>query len=182
MDTKKIIQNIIELRLDKKDIEKLQKNDLQNINILFEQQTELVKLINSFIDFLKDVESEFYIMNNLLESSSLNIVNLSEELINMSYEIENSKLSQKIQDKTFQIISSLEFQDIISQKINKIKEFNDLIINQYNKFIEKYKISNNKLKKVCKEKEEQKIQEKEKEILTDQNLVDQLLAEFGIKQ
>jgi len=78
------------------------------------------------------------------------------------------------QDTTFDIIASLEFQDITKQKIDKLVKIIYDLQERLSHLVVMYGVKDNKVDVEVLDKMKQK-----KDLLEDQNLVDELMKEFG---
>lgn len=156
--------------LDSKELKEIVqelKNKFQTIEQLILQFNILSKIaIENFTD-----------ITTISEKSAMKIVNSAEELMN----IQSAEDLITLQDKAFQIITSVEFQDIIQQKIDLVSSQLSIIKEKTDTLLEKFPfISQREAEEISVEKE--KLEKSSEDVLTNQDLVDQLLAEFGIQK
>ncbi|MGC8768370.1 protein phosphatase CheZ [Calditerrivibrio sp.] len=139
-------------------------------------------------DVVKDTKSASEKILNLTDSINFNISEIKDNISLLKESLENEELNKALglvdrlvdkaiegQDIAFDMISALEFQDITKQKIDKLlkvvkdleKKLSDLII--------KFGLKHNKIDVDTLNR----LGEKDS-ILNDQDLVNQLLKEFGL--
>ncbi len=133
------------------------------------------QLMNQLGAYSKLMTENFSVIQNITEKSAMKIVNLAEEVMNVS----DSEDMELLQDRAFQIITSVEFQDIIQQRIDNLRSTFLSIENQHKKVSDQFPYLTES-HEIEMESEPGSTEGDADKVLSNQDLVDQLLAEFGV--